>query len=79
MGTILRFIGVVLLALPARAMRLDVVPPVALLGLGVGVLIALGLLVVVIGAVAVFVIRAIKKNRLAKSAPPAQDPPAAPK
>jgi hypothetical protein len=55
--------------------RLDVVlppadvapPPVLLLGLGLGALIALGAVVLVVVVVAIFVIRAIKKNNAAKN------------
>jgi hypothetical protein len=54
----------------------DVVPPTTYLGWGLGVLAALCCLVVLVAVAAFFVIRAVKKNRLAKDAPPAQDTPA---
>jgi hypothetical protein len=55
----------------------DVAPPPTLLaGVGWVVLAALCALVIVIGVVAFFVIRAVRKNRLAKQAPPpTQEPP----
>jgi|WetSurMetagenome_2_1015567.scaffolds.fasta_scaffold1826611_1 hypothetical protein len=48
-------------------------PPVALAGVGLAVLAALGCLIVVIAVVAFFVIRAIRKNRVAKEIAP-QEP-----
>ena len=54
-------------------------PTEAILGLGAGVLAALCCLVVVMAVVAFFVIRAIKKNRVAReAAAPAQNDPTAP-
>jgi hypothetical protein len=81
----LQRLGLLISTLPERLTHLDVAPPptdiapptVLVGGLVVGVLIALCLLVVVVGIVAFFVIRAIKKNR-AKDVPPAQNNPTAP-
>ena len=72
--------GLLLFALPVRSV-LDVAPPptdvapppVAFLGLGLGALAVLagrGCLVVVIVVVAFFVIRAVRKNRMAKETAP---------
>lgn len=69
----LQMIGVVLFS-AMRMARFDIVlppadvapPPVILLGLGVGALVALGAVVLVVAVVAFFVIRAIKKNNAAK-------------
>ena len=54
-------------------------PPTILAGLGLVVLGALCLAVVVIGVVAFFVIRAIRKNRLAKQAAAPASAPQEPK
>lgn len=69
--------GVLLFGLPVRIM-LDVAPPptdvapptTALAGVGLIVLAALCVFVIVIGVVAFFVIRAIRKNRTAKETAP---------
>jgi hypothetical protein len=55
----------------------DVVPPTTYLGIGLGMLAGLCCLVIVVGVIAFFVIRAIKKNRI-KNAVPAQNDPTAP-
>jgi len=56
----------------------DVAPPpvVPIAGIAIGGIIGLCCLVVVIGVVAFFVIRGVKKNRSAKESAPAQTPPA---
>ena len=80
----LQLLGVNLLSV-LRIARLDVAPPpteiptplpvdvapptVPLLGLGLGVLVALCCLVVVVAVVAFLVIRAIKKSNAAKNIP----------
>ena len=78
MGTgFLRLGGLLLFTLPGRS-TLDIAPPptdvapppTLLAGLGLVVLAGLCVFVVVIGVVAFFVIRAIRKNRLAKQTPP---------
>jgi hypothetical protein len=78
MGTAFLQLGNLLLyALPGRSV-LDVAPPptdvapppVALAGVGLAVLAGLGCLVVVIVVAAFFVIRAVRKNRMAKEIAP---------
>ena len=64
----LRLIGALLFALLNGGVLLDVAPPpTVLLGVGGLVLLAgLCVFVIVIGVVAFFVIRAVRKNRVAK-------------
>ena len=78
MGTaFLRLGGLLLYTLPGRSM-LDIAPPptdvapppTMLAGVGLAVLAGLGCLVVVIVVVAFFVIRAVRKNRMAKETAP---------
>ena len=67
-----------LLRLMALVPPIDVAPPSAIIGLGIGLLIVVCGLVAVVAVVAFFVIRAVKKNRAAKDVPPAQNNPTAP-
>ncbi len=73
MGSLLLF------ALPGRSL-LDIAPPptdvapppTVLLGLGLGILVVLGVVVVGVGVLAFFVIRAIKKGRAGNTAAPGE-------
>jgi hypothetical protein len=63
----LRLIGALLFARLDGGVLLDVAPPPAVLaGIGGFLLAGLCVLVIVIGVVAFFVIRAVRKNRVAK-------------
>jgi hypothetical protein len=66
----LRLMGALLFARLDGGVLLDVAPPPAVLagigGLGLILMAGLCLLVIVIGVVAFFVIRAVRKNRIAK-------------
>ena len=65
----LRLMGALLFALLDRGVHLDVAPPPTVLVAGVGGLVLLAglcVFVIVIGVVAFFVIRAVRKNRVAK-------------
>jgi hypothetical protein len=70
----LRLLGALLFARLDGGVLLDVAPPPSvLLGMGGFLVAGLCVLVIVIGVVAFFVIRAVRKNRIAKETAP-QEP-----